>query len=286
MIALQTGQTETGSEWEVLFVGKDGHVENDGTMTLGTGEKAVLRKTCDSTHLQEIATGRDFVEWQSSALEEVPSEQVLVLQGRLQDAERDLQEAKTQYEATREKLGEAESKIRELNTLNTSQKRRERTAQREAEQRMNTIAAEIEARTPNQTQKIIVNQVELSAGFYGEVGAQSRESFHLSLWLAAAGGGIFLLTVVAAILISVFRGESTAITWIGSIAAVLTEGLAASNRLYNQASKQFAAFQVDLDRINRSSISYAMISEEAFEKKTQEQREAILKVVDALSTQK
>ncbi|HLZ80007.1 MAG TPA: hypothetical protein VKP04_00095 [Ktedonobacteraceae bacterium] len=164
--------------------------------------------------------------------------------------------------------------------------RSERPGGREAEQRIKTTAAEIEARTPSQTQKIIINQVELGSGFYGEVGAQSRESFRLSLWLAVAGAVIFFLTLVAVVIISLFRGESMLVTIAGSAAAAITEILAAGNRLYNQTSRQLAAFQVDLDRINRSSISYAMISEEAFEKKTQEQRDAILKVVDALSTQK
>jgi len=58
--------------------------------------------------------------------------------------------------------------------------------------------------------------------------------------------------------------------------------LAASNRLYNQATTQFTAFQVDLDRINRSSICYAMVSEEAFEKKTEKQQEAIITIVTSL----
>ena len=145
-----------------------------------------------------------------------------------------------------------------------------------------TTAAAIAERTPSETQKIIANQVELGAGFYQEVGVQSHESFRLSLWLAAAGGAIFFLTVLATVLVTLLRGDSTLITMSGSIAAALTEGLAASNRLYNHASQQFANFQIDLDRINRSSICYAMISEEAFDKKTQKQQEAIVKISDTL----
>ncbi len=289
MIALETGRTETDSEWEFLIVRKDGHVSNDGTLILPTGEKAVLRKIYSNARLQEIATLHDFVEWRPCVLEERPDERVLQLQDQLQEIKTQYETTDKQLQALREKyatankdLEDAKTKIKDLTTLNASQKRKERTVWRDAEQRVRTVASEIEARTPSETQKIIVNQVELGAGFYGEVGAQSRESFRLSLWLAAAGGVIFLLTVLATVLISLFRGESTPITWIGSIAAVLTEGMAAVNRLYNQASRQFADFQVDLDRINRSSISYAMVSEEAFEKKTEKQQEGILKVVETL----
>jgi septal ring factor EnvC (AmiA/AmiB activator) len=288
MIALETGQTDNGSEWELLFVHKDGHVNNDGTLTLPAGEKAVLRKICTNEQLQKTATLHDFVEWRPCVLEERPDERVLQLRDELshtehnfEETDKQLQEIKEKYEVATKELEEAKAKIKDLTTLN--QKRRERAAWQEVDQRIRTTATEIEARTPSQTQKIIANQVELGAGFYQEVGVQSHESFRLSVWLALAGGGIFLLTVLAAISITWLRGDSAPITWIGSIAAALTEGLAAGNRLYNQASRQFAAFQVDLDRINRSSISYAMISEEAFEKKTEEQRDAILKVVDTLS---
>jgi hypothetical protein len=111
---------------------------------------------------------------------------------------------------------------------------------------------------------------------------QPRESFRLSLWLAAAGGTIFLLTALAAVLVSLVRGDTTLIIIIESVASALTVALAASNRLYNQASRQFANFQVYLDRINRSSICYAMISEEAFEKKTQKQQEEVIKIIEAL----
>ncbi|HEY4387001.1 MAG TPA: hypothetical protein VGN34_21300 [Ktedonobacteraceae bacterium] len=147
---------------------------------------------------------------------------------------------------------------------------------------LKNIASSITERTPSETQKIIANQIELGAGFYQEVGVQSHESFRLSLWLAAAGGGIFFLTMLATVLVTLFRGDSVLITIIGSIATALTEGLAASNRLYNQASQQFANFHVDLDRINRSSICYAMLSEEAFEKKKPKQQEAIVKISDTL----
>ena len=296
MIALETGQTETGAEWELLFVHKDGHVGNDGTLILPTGEKAVLRKIYNNARLQEIATLHDFVEWRPCVLEERPDERVRQLQEQLERMEQNLEEVQTRYEAAENQLQglkaehetttsqfkQAQAKIQELTTLNASQKRKERTTRQEAEQRIQATAAAIAERTPSETQKIIVNQVELGAGFYGEAGAQSRESFRLSLWLAVAGAVIFFLTVLAAVLISFLRGENTLITIIGSIAAALTEGLAAGNRLYNQASRQFAHFQVDLDRINRSSMGYAMISEEDFEKKTQTQQDAIIKVVSTL----
>lgn len=42
MIALQAGQNQADSEWEILLVQKNGSVENDG-MILEKGEKAVLR---------------------------------------------------------------------------------------------------------------------------------------------------------------------------------------------------------------------------------------------------
>ncbi len=219
-------------------------------------------------------------------LEEHPDERVLTLQDQLQHTEHDLQEVKTQYETTHKQLQEAQKRAQDLTVLDASQRKRERAAPRidleEIEQRIKSTAAAIAERTPSETQKIIANQVELGAGFYEEVGVQSRESFRLSLWLAAAGGGIFFLTALATVLVTLLRGDSTLITIIGSIAAALTEGLAASNRLYNQASQQFANFQVDLDRINRSSICYAMISEETFEKKTQKQQEAIVKIIDTL----
>jgi len=297
MIALKTGQTENCSEWELLFVQKDGHVDNNGTLVLPDGEKAVLRKICNNEQLLKFATLRDFVEWRPCVLEERPDEQVFQLKEELSRAAHDmqevkshyelqLQEARTQYETVSKKLEDAQRQIQGLTILNTSQQKRERTTPRmdikEIERHIKTTAAAIAERTPSETQKIIINQVELSAGFYQEVGVQSHDSFRLSLWLAAAGGVIFFLTIVAAILISWFRGDGTPITWIGTIAAVITEVLAAMNRLYNQASDQFAAFQVDLDRINRSAISYAMISEDAFEKKTPVQQEGIRKVTEAL----
>jgi len=196
-----------------------------------------------------------------------------------------LQEMKVKYEATDKQLQDAQKRIQNLMNQNTS-RRKERGDARinveEIEQRIKSTAAAIAERTPSETQKIIANQVELGTEFYKEVGIQSHESFHLSLWLTIAGGCIFLLTVAATVLVTLLRGDSTLVTWIGALATAITEGLAASNRLYNRASRQFAEFQVDLDRINRSSIGYAMISEDAFEKKTQKQQEAIIKIVDAL----
>lgn len=286
MIALETGKGQAGQEWEILLVRKGGSVENDGMIVLDTGERAVLRKIRGSEQLQKEAALHDFIEWQPNVLEEHPDERVLVLQDKLQQAERDYQGMKTQYEAADKQLQDALKRIQDLNKTINSQRQKERSASRidleEIEQRLKSTATAIAERTPSETQKIIANQVELGAGFYQEVGVQSHESFHLSLWLAAAGGSIFLLTVLAVVFVTFLRGDSTLITIIGSIAAALTEGLAASNRLYNQASQQFANFQVDLDRINRSSICYAMISEEAFEKKAQKQQEGIIKIIDSL----
>ncbi len=279
MIALETGQSQTGPEWEILIVRKDGSMENDGVLTLDTGEKTVLHKICDTERLQKLAASRDFVEWRSGVLEEHPDERILTLQDQLQ-------QMKTQYEATDKKLQEALKRVQDLNKFNTSQGKRGRIDPRididELEQRLKSTASAIAERTPSETQKIIANQVELGAGFYEEVGIQSHESFRLSFWLTVTGGGIFLLTMLATVCITFLRGDSALITVIGSAAAALTEGLAALNRLYNHASQQFAHFQVDLDRINRSSICYAMISEEAFEKKAPKQQEAIVKIIDAL----
>ena len=283
MIALATGQNQTSFEWEILIIRKDGSVENDGTLTLEeTGEKKVVRKVYDTEQLQKLAALHDFVEWRPGVLEEHPDEQALTLQDQLQQKEHELQGMKTQYEATHQQLQETLQQVQNLSKLNVSQRRKERAISRVDIDDIKNIASSIAERTPSETQKIIANQVELGAGFYQEVGVQSHESFHLSLWLAAAGGGIFFLTMIATVLVTLFRGDGGLITIIGSIATALTEGLAASNRLYNHASQQFANFQVDLDRINRSSICYAMISEEAFEKKAPKQQEAIVKIIDTL----
>lgn len=286
MLALETGQSQTGSEWEILFIHKDGRVDNDGILTLETAERAVLRKTHTNEKLQETAALQDFVEWRPGVLEEHPSEDMLKLQDQLQQAQHDLQETQTQYEAIEKQLEEAQKRIQDLTALTASQRRKERAVQRidldEIAQHFKNTAASVAENSPSETQKIIANQVALGAGFYQEVGVQSRESFRLSIWLAAAGGVIFLLTAFATVLVSLFRGDTTLIIIIGSVAAALTEALAASNRLYNQASQQFANFQVDLDRINRSSICYAMISEEAFEKKTQKQQDEVIKITEAL----
>lgn len=286
MIVLETGQAQTSPEWEVLFIHKDGRIDNDGIITLEAAERAVLRKTYTNEKLQETAALHDFVEWRPSVLEEYPSEDTLKLQDQLHQAQHDLQEKQTQYEAIEKQLQEAQKRIQDLTTLTASQRRKERAVQRtelaEIEQYYRDTVAAIAERSPSETQKIIANQVALGAGFYQEVGIQSRASFRLSLWLAAAGGIIFLLTALAAVFITLFRGDTTLIVIIGSIASALTEGLAASNRLYNQASRQFANFQVYLDRINRSSICYAMISEEDFEKKTQKQQDEVIKIIEAL----
>ena len=286
MIVLKTGQTESGPEWEIISVRKDGQVENDGTLLLASNEKAVLRKTYNNSQLQEVAARQDFVEWKSGVHEEEPNEQVLILQNRLQHTEDELKTVKAQYETTNKQLQEAQKHIQELTNLNVSQRRKERATSRmkleEIEQRFTATAAAIAERTPSETQKIIADQVALGGGFYEEVGVQSHESFRLSLWLAAAGGVIFFVTAVAIVLVTLLHGNTTLITIIGSVAAAITEGLAASNRLYNQASQQFANFQVDLDRINRSSIGYAMITEEAFERKTPTQQEEIVKIIGTL----
>ena len=286
MVVLETERHESGPEWEILLVGKDGSVKNDGTLILHSGEKTVVRKICTSQQLLTIAASHDFVEWRTHVIEEHPDEHVLLLQDQLVRTERSLEQMTTQYEAANERVQQAAKQTQELQMLTASQRKKERMTPRvdleEFEQRLKTRAAAIAERTPSETQKIIANQVELGAGFYQEVGVQSHESFRLSLWLAAAGGIIFFLTVVAAVLVTFLRGESVLITVIGSLAAAITEVLAASNRLYNQATTQFTAFQVDLDRINRSSICYAMVSEEAFEKKTEKQQEAIISIVTSL----
>ncbi|HLZ80006.1 MAG TPA: hypothetical protein VKP04_00090 [Ktedonobacteraceae bacterium] len=138
MIALETGQTDNGSEWELLFVHKDGHVDNDGFLTLPAGEKAVLRKTCTNEQLQEVATRHDFVEWQPCVLEERPDERVLQLRDELSRMERNyeetdkqLQDIKEKYEAATKELEETKAKIKNLTDLNASQKRKERAAWRE-----------------------------------------------------------------------------------------------------------------------------------------------------------
>ena len=286
MVVLETERHESGPEWEILLVGKDGSVKNDGTLILHSGEKTVVRKICTSQQLLTIAASHDFVEWRTHVIEEHPDEHVLLLQDQLARTERSLEQMTTQYETANERVQQAAKQTQELQILTASQRKKERMTPRvdleEIEQRFKTTAAAIAERTPSETQKIIANQVELGAGFYQEVGVQSHESFRLSLWLAAAGGVIFFLTVVAAVLVTFLRGESILITVVGSLAAAITEALAASNRLYNQATTQFTAFQVDLDRINRSSICYAMVSEEAFEKKTEKQQEAIITIVTSL----
>jgi hypothetical protein len=93
MIGLETGQAQTNPEWEILFIHKDGRVNNDRTLILETAEKAVLRKTCNNEKLQETAALHDFVEWRPGVLEEHPSEDMLKLQDQLQQAQHDLQEA-------------------------------------------------------------------------------------------------------------------------------------------------------------------------------------------------
>jgi hypothetical protein len=109
MVALEIERPPTGPEWEVLFVHKDGRVDNDGTMILQTQEKAVLRKVRNSDQLRETAALQDFVEWRSGVLEEHPDEHALTLEDKLKQTERELQEAKTQYETVSRQLQQPRS---------------------------------------------------------------------------------------------------------------------------------------------------------------------------------
>jgi len=184
MVVLETERHESGPEWEILLVGKDGSVKNDGTLILHSGEKTVVRKICTSQQLLTIAASHDFVEWRTHVIEEHPDEHVLLLQDQLARTERSLEQMTTQYETANERVQQAAKQTQELQILTASQRKKERMTPRvdleEIEQRFKTTAAAIAERTPSETQKIIANQVELGAGFYQEVGVQSHESFRLS----------------------------------------------------------------------------------------------------------
>lgn len=286
MVAIQVGSDADPIVWETLLIEKDGTIVNDGQVHLASNEKAVLRKTITSEHLLEIAMMHDFVEWQPGFPGDLENEQSLTMLDKLHAMEESLSEATTQKADIEKQLKEAQKKIQSSRTVKTRGQSTRNISMEEVEQRIRSTAEAIAERTPSHTQKIIANQVELSAGYYQEVGTQSHESFRLSLWLATAGGVIFLLTISATVLISFYRGNTTLLFIIGTCATTITELLAALNRFYNQASQQLAAFQTYLDRINRSSICYSMISEEEFEKKTQQQQDVIKKIVEALLDEK
>lgn len=206
----QTQQkSETHSVWELLFLRKGGQVENDGSITLDTGEKAILRKLRNINQLQKAAARHDFVEWRPGVLEEHPDEQVLMLQDQLQRATYDLEEMTKKCQTLEQQVQEKQKLIDELTAKDATQRKQEQVAQRklqEIEERVKRTAAAVAERTPSETQKIIANQVELGAGYYEQVGVQSHESFRLSLWLTVAGGCIFLITMLATVFVSLFRG--------------------------------------------------------------------------------
>jgi len=293
MIAWKVRDEANGPVWEVLTTNQDGLVSTDGLIiSKADGEQSLSHRVVDAETLKKIAAEGDYVEWQSGFGKEREDEQQNIwdekekhIDEKLKAVQKSIDEQKEQMESTLE-----DAKVR-IDALVTSAKRSisarighiPRITPEEVEQQITSTAAEIAQRTPSHTQKVIAYQVQLSGGYYTQVGAQSQLSFRLSCWLVIVGAILFAASMIA-VIFPFASGNTSLIGTLGILASVLVETVAGLSFLYNKASQQLAAFQVYLDRINRASICHAMTDE--FEKKTKEQQELITLIIQSLISDK
>ena len=136
-----------------------------------------------------------------------------------------------------------------------------------------SIASEIEKKSSSQIEKIAMNQVRLSNGFYNNVKTQSKQSFELARFLVIVGAGIFVISMIAFI-IPISKGNTTLVGSIGIATSCIVEAIGGLSFLYNKASIQFAHFHLFLDRINRATIAYTMC--DGIEEFSRKQEQVIL----------
>lgn len=138
-----------------------------------------------------------------------------------------------------------------------------------------STAANAARKATSRIERMAANLTGLSNSYYKNVSDQSKRSFELARTISLIGGIILLVSLIA-VFASLFLhlGEATLIfNGIGALIAAIVEGIAGLNLVYDKATKQFTRSQIYLDRIQRSSMAYAIaenIPDEAAKQQTVE----------------
>jgi hypothetical protein len=121
-------------------------------------------------------------------------------------------------------------------------------------------AANAARKATSRIERMAANLTGLSSSYYKNVNEQSKRSFDLARMVSFIGGMILAVSLIAVFITLFFHfGELTLIlNGIGTFIAAIVEAIAGLNLLYDKATKQFSRSQVYLDRIQRSSMAYAI----------------------------
>lgn len=134
-------------------------------------------------------------------------------------------------------------------------------------------AANAAKKATSRIERMAANLTALSSSYYKNANEQSKRSFELARTISLIGGLILVVSIIA-VFVSLFLqlGEATLIlNGIGALIAAVVEGIAGLNLVYDKATKQFTRSQLFLDRIQRSSMAYAIaenMPEEAAKQQT------------------
>jgi hypothetical protein len=121
-------------------------------------------------------------------------------------------------------------------------------------------AANAAKKATTRIERMAANLTSLSSSYYKNANEQSKRSFELARIISLIGGVILLFTIIG-VFVSIFLQLGvTALIFngVGAVIAAIVEGIAGLNLVYDKATQQFTRSQVFLDRIQRSSIAYAM----------------------------
>jgi hypothetical protein len=100
---------------------------------------------------------------------------------------------------------------------------------------------------PADISEVAKTQLELSNGYYRSVLQQSQQSFRSALIWAGIGTGLIIAAVVFLLI-----HETANLSYVSLIGGAVVDAIGGLNfYLYGQATKQLAAFQTPLDRIQR-----------------------------------
>lgn len=123
-----------------------------------------------------------------------------------------------------------------------------------------STAANAAKKATSRIERMAANLSALSSSYYKNANEQSKRSFELARTISLIGGFILLVSIIG-VFVSLFLqlgGATLIFNGVGALIAAIVEGIAGLNLVYDKATKQFTRSQVFLDRIQRSSMAYAI----------------------------
>jgi hypothetical protein len=140
-----------------------------------------------------------------------------------------------------------------------------------------STAASAAKKATSRIERMAANLTGLSSSYYKNANEQSKRSFELARIISFIGGIILLVSLISVFGALYFHLSTDTLIFngIGAIVAAIVEGIAGLNLIYDKATKQFTRSQIFLDRIQRSSMAFAMAENMPDEARRQETFEKI-----------